>query len=261
VNESVRSIREGRFSVVVAESGAGFPTVYLHGELLPPTPPPWLDDLADTRWILAPQHPGFGRSTGLEHLDDLVDLTMYYLDLFDELDLGRLDLIGESFGGMIAAELAALAPERIRRLALVAPLGFWIDAQPTLDVFALPAGEIHRHAWAAPDASPGLAYSPGQGTDDEKRRAHVERMRSLAAAGKFVFPIPDKGLRKRIHRVAAPTLLLWGAEDRIVPPAYGALFQERIRGAQLVTVAGAGHFPLLECPGEALGALRVFLDA
>src|SRR5262249_24192903 len=159
-----------------------------------------------------------------EHLDDVLDLTIYYRDLFDTLGLGRLDLIGESFGGIVAAELAALAPERVRRLALVAPLGFWIHAPPTLDVFPGLAAQIHRHTWVLPDEGPALDYAPGRGTDDEKRRAHVERMRSLAAAGKIVFPILDKGLRKRIHRVAAPTLLLWGAEDRIVPPAYGALF-------------------------------------
>jgi pimeloyl-ACP methyl ester carboxylesterase len=260
VNDSLWSVRAGRFSVVVAEAGAGSPTVYLHDELMPPVPPTWLSELTGTRRVIAPQHPGFGRSTGLEHLDDVVDLVIYYLDLFDALGLEQVDLIGESFGGMIAAELAAIAPGRIRRLVLVAPLGLWLDAVPTLDIFALPAGEVHRVAWAAPDAPPGLDYAPARGTEDERRRAHVERMRSLAAAGKFIFPIPDKGLRKRFHRLVAPTLLLWGAEDRIVPPDYGTLFQERIRSAELVLVPGAGHFPLLECPTEAISALQSFLQ-
>jgi pimeloyl-ACP methyl ester carboxylesterase len=260
VNETVQSVRGGRFRIVVGEAGTGFPTVYLHGELLPPAPPEWLDELTTTRRVIAPQHPGFGRSTGLEHLDDVLDLTICYLDLFDALGLNQIDLIGESFGGMLAAELAALAPDRIRRLALVAPLGFWLDESPTLDVFALPARDVHRQAWSAPEAPPGSSYAPGTGTDEEKRRAHVERVRSLAAAGKFIFPIPDKGLAKRIHRIAAPTLLLWGAEDRIVPPAYAAPFQERIRDARLVSIVGAGHFPLLERPTEALGTLQSFLD-
>jgi pimeloyl-ACP methyl ester carboxylesterase len=257
----IQSVRGDRFRVVVAEAGTGFPLVYLHSELLSPTAPGWLSELASSRQVIAPQHPGFGRSTGLEHLDDVLDLTIYYLDLFDALGVSQIDLIGESFGGMIAAELAALAPDRIRRLALVAPLGFWLDESPTLDVFALPAGEVHRQAWARPDAPPGSDYAPGTGTDEEKRRAHVERMRSLAAAGKFLFPIPDKGLAKRVHRIAAPTLLLWGTEDRIVPLAYAAPFQERIRNTRLASIASAGHFPLLERPTEALGALHAFLEA
>ena len=117
------SVRDGRFSIEVAEAGEGRPTLYLHGELPPPAWHPWLDELATHARVVAPRPPGFGRSTGLEHLDDLHDLLFFSLKLLDTLRLESFDLIGESFGEMLAAELAARAPRQVRRLVLVAPLG------------------------------------------------------------------------------------------------------------------------------------------
>jgi pimeloyl-ACP methyl ester carboxylesterase len=257
----VRSGHLGTFAIPLTEQGAGRPTVYLHGELLPPDPPAWLATLAETRRVLAPQHPGFGRATGLEHLDDVHDLVGFYRDLLGALDLGTVDLIGESFGGMLAAELAAAVGPQVRRLVLVAPFGFWRDDQLPLDIFGVPAAELHHQAWAAPDSETTQAYWPPVGDDDAQYRAMVERMRSLAAAGKFMFPIPDKGLRKRIHRVTAPTLLLWGAEDRVVPPSYAAIFRDGLPQASIALISAAGHFPLLEQPDAALAELRSFLDS
>lgn len=259
MNERTVPIRDGLFSIQVAEAGSGQPTLYLHGELQPPAWHPWMDELASDCRLVAPQHPGFGRSTGLEHLDDVVDLAIYYLDFLDTLDLESIDLIGESFGGMIAAEVAALAPHRVRRLVLVAPHGLWLDETPTLDVFGLPAAEVHRLAWADPEGVAARQFAPGAGTDEEQRRAWLERMRSLAAAGKFMWPIADKGLRKRIHRIKARTLLLWGEQDQLIPMAYGTLFREKISRSDLVVIPDAGHLPLIEQPGRSVDALRRFL--
>src|SRR5581483_10015488 len=113
--------------------GAGDPLVFLHGGAGLPEWPSWLDTLAERFLVLAPQHPGFGESTGLEHLDGFLDLTLYYLDLFDALDLRRPVLIGHSFGGNIAAEIAAINPERVERLVLIAPTGLWQDEDPIPD--------------------------------------------------------------------------------------------------------------------------------
>ncbi len=259
MNERIVSVRDGLFSIQVAEAGTGQPTLYLHGELPPPAWHPWMDDLASGCHLVAPQHPGFGRSTGLEHLDDILDLAIYYLDFFDALGLESTDLVGESFGGMIAAEVAALAPDRVRRLVLIAPHGLWLDATPTIDVFGLPAAEVHRLAWADPEGAAAQRFAPGVGSEEEQRRAWLERMRSLAAAGKFMWPIADKGLRKRIHRIKAPTLLLWGELDRLIPTAYGKLFREKITRSELVVIPDAGHLPLIEQPGPGVDALRRFL--
>jgi pimeloyl-ACP methyl ester carboxylesterase len=261
VNLSTVSVRGGRFQIEVLTGGEGRPIVYLHDEYLPPAARPWLEDLATTARVIAPRHPGFGGSTGLEYLDDVLDLVVYYLDFLDALDLRSVDLIGESFGGMIAAEVASLAPERVRRLALVGSIGLWLDAAPAPDPFARPASDLHALAWVNPESDAARPFLPDLGSEDDKRRSTLERIRSLSAAAKFIWPIPDKGLRKRIHRLRAPTLLLWGEEDRLVPLAYGKAFNELIPGSRLVTVSGAGHFPLLENPAEAVAALRGFLDS
>jgi len=260
VNERTVSVRGGMFSIQIHEAGSGQPTLFLHGDLLPPAPYPWMDQLAVDRHLLAPQHPGFGKSTGLEHLDDVADLTIYYLDFLDALEIEACDLIGESFGGLLAAELAALAPHRVRRLALVAPFGLWLDDLPTTDVFALPALDLHQLCWSDPASTIAREFAPDADDEAQQWRRSIERARSLAAAGKFLWPIPDKGLRKRIHRITAPTLLLWGDRDRIIPPGYAAMFQQNIRSSELVFVAQAGHFPLLEQSTESLAAIRRFLS-
>lgn len=260
MNERIVSVRDGLFSIQVAEAGTGQPVLYLHGELPPPAWHPWMEDLASGYRLVAPQHPGFGRSTGLEHLDDILDLAIYYLDFLETLDLDPIDLIGDSFGGMLAAEIAALAPDHVRRLVLVAPHGLWLDDTPTLDIFGVSAVELHQIAWADPEGTIARQFAPGTGTDEEVRRAWLERMRSLAAAGKFMWPIADKGLRKRIHRIKAPTLLLWGERDRIIPTAYAALFREKIARSEVVVIPDAGHLPLIEQPGPSVDALRRFLS-
>ena len=98
-------------------------------------------------------------------------------------------------------------------------------------------------------------------TEDEQRLLQFERAKSLAALGKFVWPIPDKGLKKRIHRIKAPTLLVWGASDGVQPPAYGRLYREKIPGSRLVIIPEAGHSPMLEQPEAFREAVAPFLSS
>jgi pimeloyl-ACP methyl ester carboxylesterase len=260
LSQRTLSVRGDRFSIQLWEGGAGQPTLYLHDEILPPVAYPWQAELANDRRIIVPQHPGFGRSTGLEHLDDIVDLAIYYLDFLDALGIEQVDLVGASFGGMIAAEIAALAPRSVRCLALVAPLGLWLDDPPVADLAGLTVAEAHQLSWADPQGAAAQSFSLEHlSSDDERRRVWIERTRSLAAAGKFTWPLPDKGLRKRAHRIQSPTLLIWGAEDRITPPAYAQAFQALLPGARLVTIPATGHFPLHEQSGDTLRELGRFL--
>jgi pimeloyl-ACP methyl ester carboxylesterase len=260
VNASTVAVRGGLFQIEVFSGGKGQPILYLHDEYLPRSARSWQDDLARSAWVITPSHPGCGASTGLERLDDVHDLVIYYLDFLDALDLASVDLIGESFGGMIAAELASLAPDRVRKLVLVGALGLWLDETPLPDPFAMPAADLHALAWADPASEAAQPFAPDIGSEDEQRPATLDRMRSLSVAAKFLWPIPDKGLRKRIHRLKAPTLLLWGGEDRLVPPEYGRGFQELIPGSDLVLMQGAGHFPLIERVEETTGVLKGFFE-
>ena len=130
-------VRHGQFQVEFMQGGTGPTLVYLHGASGYLGWAPFLDRLAQTFRIIAPAQPGVGNSTGLEHLDTLWDLIIFYEDLIHELDLGTFHLCGDGYGGMIAAELAAHCPRLIPKLALTAPFGIWIDDNPTLDIFAL----------------------------------------------------------------------------------------------------------------------------
>ena len=249
----------GTFEVDVWTAGDGPPLVFLHGVAGLPTWPDWLDAFAANYRIVAPVLPGFGESTGLDDLTDFLDLTLYHLDLFDTLGVERPVIVGHSLGGVIAAEIAAIANTAVSKLALVDPFGLWDDENPVADIFATTVKDTAQLSWADPEAAlqRGLYSIPDD--VDAKKVAVIDRAKSLSTAGKFLWPIPDKGLRKRIHRIAAPTLLIWGESDKIVPPSYGGLFQDRIAGSRLVTIPDAGHYPMLERPEPFIAALQEFL--
>lgn len=253
------AVRGGKFRSKVWSKGSGSPLLFLHGGGGLPDWPAWLDPFAEKYRVIAPQHPGFGESSGLEHLDDFVDLALYYLDLMEELRLERPAVIGHSFGGAIAAEAAALGPERVGKLVLAGALGLWSDEEPVADFFSMTRSELEMAAWHDVEGAlaRGLIVEPKD--ERERQQFQLEQAQSFAAMGKFIWPIPDKGLKKRIHRIKAPTLIVWGASDRLVPPVYGRLYQERIPGSRLVVIPEAGHRPMLEQPAAFRDAVLGFL--
>ena len=255
------SLREGRFVVQAWSKGRGKPLLYLHGWSGLTDWPAELDPLTKRFKVPAPQHPGFGASTGMEQLEDFIDLALYYLDFIHALGMETPVIMGHSLGANIAAEMAALSPCSVGKLVLVAPTGLWDDENPVADIFAMTDGQRQRITWHDPAGAEQRGLFAVPESEDGKRVAMLERTRSLSAAAKFLFPIPDKGLKKRIHRIGAPTLLLWGKSDRIVPASYGCLFHQSITGAQLVEVSEAGHQPLLEQPGASMKAILRFLEA
>jgi pimeloyl-ACP methyl ester carboxylesterase len=203
---------------------------------------PFLSELAKRFTVYAPAHPGFGPGEGMEHIDDVLDFVVYYLDFLDALGVGKCHLVGHSLGGMIAAELAALSRERFDRLVLVCPAGLWLDDAPIPDFFTFTPQQMIETALADP-RGPVAQILKAQFENPE---TVIEMYRAMASAGKLLWPIPDKGLKKRIHRLTLPTLVLWGAADKLIPPVYGDEFAKRIPGAKLVTLHGAGHLPMLE---------------
>ena len=205
----------------------------------------------------APLHPGVAGSRGVETLDDVADLTLAYDELLDRLALGSAHLVGHFFGGMMAAEVAAVFPGRARKLVLVSPLGLWRDDAPSADVAILPADELPAVLWADPDAEVARAWAPMPDDEDERVRAQIESIQRRAAMAKFVWPIPDRGLRKRLHRVAVPTLVLWGDADRANPLVYAEEWQRRIKGSALRVVPG-GHMVLHESPDAVARAITEF---
>ena len=120
------TVKAGKFTAHVAKAGAGDPLVYLHGAFGYRGWPEFLDLLSERFTVYAPLHPGFGETNGVESIDDLLDLTLYHVDLLDALELERPHLVGQFFGGMIAAETAALHPHRVDKLVLASPAGLWL---------------------------------------------------------------------------------------------------------------------------------------
>ncbi len=251
MNERSVSVRDGEFQVDVLEGGQGDPLLFLHGVTgLEWTP--FLERLSDGHHVVAPRTPGFGESTGTEKLDDIHDLVFFYLDLLDELGLSGLPLIGHSLGGMFAAELAATQPGRFSHVALASPFGLWDDANPVTDLFSISLPELAQamYANAKSEAAVAVATAPQarmtevDPTTDEGRATInylVERAKSMSTAAKYLWPIPNRGLIKRLHRVRQPALVIWGESDGIVPPLYAEQFAAQMPNATVQIVPEAAH--------------------
>jgi len=255
MSERTIAVWQGKVRIRVQSKGSGPALVFFHGPW-GLTWDPFLDELAKSFTVHAPEHPGTTPETpdDVYHLDGLWDLVLCYDELLQALGLEAAALVGHSFGGMLACELAAAYPGRARRLALIAPLGFWRDADRVVNWMMLDPARLPEYVFRDPK---GEAAQRLFGSAEPEAR--VRLMWAMGATGKFIWPIPDKGLKKRAHRVTAPTLLVWGKEDRLVPPVYADEFTRRISGARVQTVDGAGHVPHLERPETVARMVGEFL--
>jgi pimeloyl-ACP methyl ester carboxylesterase len=251
--------------IEVLEAGGGNPLLYLHGAGGIPQWDGALPLLAERFHVYAPLLPGFGGSVGLEAIDDHYDLFLHCFDVVDALGLERPYVVGDSMGGWIAAEMAALRPRDIGRLALAAPIGLWRDEAPVVDMFGYTTNELVPllfHDTSHPAAQRMLGVGALLSDKDDRTEAQVEFLLSLGrgfrTAAKFLFPIPERGLERRLHRIVAPTLVLWGAEDRFVQPSYARIFADALRDARVTMVPGAGHLLAVERPDDYARAVIEF---
>jgi pimeloyl-ACP methyl ester carboxylesterase len=250
-------IRGGAGMFKVLAAGRGAPLVYFHSYYERSAWSPFLDVLARSFSVYAPTHPGVAGSTGIETLDDLLALTLAYDELLGALGVERAHLVGHSFGGMMAAELAAVFPSRAQSVTLVSPLGFWRDDAQPADILILPADELAAVLWRDPASPVAREWAAATGGDPDDVAAQVESLQRRSSMAKFVWPIPDKGLQRRLHRLAAPTLLIWGDDDRANPVVYAEAWQRRVKGAALRLLPG-GHMILHEAPEAAARAVAEF---
>ena len=243
----------------VLEGGSGTPVVFFHGAGGLLADNPFLDALAQRYAVFAPEWPGYGDSTGDDLLEDMLDFALHGWDLVDALGLRQPHLIGHSMGGMIAAEMACLAPRDLSRLVLVAPAGLWLDAHPIPDIFAMLPHEIADVLFVDPARGAALLTGGADLTDIEALKDfYIVTQRRLAMAGKILFPIPNRRLSKRLYRLGAPTLVLWGAGDRLIAPAYAAQWTSLIAGARAQTIDRAGHMLPWEQPEAFVEAVVKF---
>ena len=241
------SLWQGEIQTRVHVGGAGDPLVWFHGAYGLQWDP-FLDRLAERYTVYAPEHPGTtpGEPDGIKPLRDLWDLVLYYYELFDAVGLESPRAAGHSFGGMVAAEVAATNPARVSKLVLIDPLGLWRDDSPVPNYMVLPQEELPGRIFADPEGPLAKAMFAVPEDPDEAVELAIATNWTLACTGKFVWPLADKGLRRRIHRIAAPALVVWGKEDGLVPPIYAEEFAKSLRDARVELIDGAGHVPQLE---------------
>jgi pimeloyl-ACP methyl ester carboxylesterase len=239
------------------ERGHGRPILWLHGEEGLDPGARVLDLLAGHGRVLAPSHPRFGHSPDVDTIDTVDDLAYLYLDLLGEQDRRDAVVIGCSLGGWIAAEMAVRCSDRLARLVLVAPLGIKVGDRETRDIpdiFALHPDEVLQLQYRDPARA---RVDPAALSDDQL--TVIARNREATALYGWEPYFHNPKLRQRLRRIAVPTLLLWGAEDRFVTADYyGAAYREAIAGARLEIVHGAGHFPHLEEPEALAERIRAF---
>ena len=257
--ESVRVWGE-RLSLDFEIVGEGPALVYLHpasGLVWDP----FLARLAEHRTVYAPLFPGTSARDrrAIHAVDDLWDLVLVYEEALRLLGLSGVDLVGTSFGGMIAAELAAAYPAVASRLVLLAPLGLWRDDAPVWNWMTSPPAELPARLFHDPAGPAAQAVFTPPTDPDSAIAAQAAFVWALGCTGKFVWPIPEKGLAKRLHRVSAPTLVLWGENDRLVPVVYAEELGRRIRGSRIHVVPECGHLPQLERTDATWAAVAAFL--
>jgi pimeloyl-ACP methyl ester carboxylesterase len=250
------TLRVGDVALSVLEGGTGQPLLVLHAAGGAGLWLPYHELLAQRYRVIAPDSPSFGRSAESEVVDGVDDLAFLYADLLEQLELDDLIVVGSSFGGWVAAELAVLASsEFISKLVLIDPIGLRIPDAPIGDLFAM--NPAQKMAALFHDPAVAAAMFPAQ-PDVEVIMAFYRDEMAFARYAWSPFCCNPK-LVRRLHRISAPTLVLWGEHDRLVPRQHGERYAERIPNARLEIIAGSGHAVMMEKPKEAIDAIERFL--
>ena len=243
---SVKTAKVG-MEIKVLEDGTGDPLVFLHGAGGLLEDDPFVSALAEKYHVYAPFLPGYGESENADLLEDMLAVTLHTFDVVEALGLSRPILVGHSMGGMIAAEMAATANNDIDDLVLIAPAGLWLEEHPIADLFTTLPFELPGLLFNDAEKGQQLLASGMDFNDPEYLTEFlVGNSQRLGMAGKLMFPIPDRGLCKRLYRIKAKTVLIWGEQDRMIPPVYATAFAESIADTTVHMIADCGHMPIYE---------------
>jgi len=250
----VRGIEQELF-----ESGSGAPVLFLHPGRGLAGSWPFIEALAQRACVIAPSHPGFGKTILPRWMNTVEDLAYHYLDLMDALDLRDVTLVGSSFGGWVAAALATKPTNRISRLVLIDPVGAKFggrDDRDIVDIWAQKRADLDAMMFHDP-AKGRIDYAA---LPDDELQALARNRESEAWFGWSPY-MHDPKLIHRLHRVTAPTLVLWGASDRIVTTEYGRAYAAAIPAARFEIIADAGHFPHIEQPETCAAHVGAFIGS
>ena len=260
MNEPETSIIDiNGFATRVWRKGSGPRIGFLAGFGGLPKWVPFLDRLAETRTVMVPSLPGFpGGDRGHTALDSHLDWVLAVRDLIDKAGLAGADLVGSSVGATFAAEVAAIWPEKVARLALIAPFGLYDANDPAADPWAQRADDIPGLLTAGPEVYKALKEMPAGANSIEWP---IEQTRAAEATARIFWPLGNTRLQRRLPLIKAPTLILWGEHDRLLPRSYAGVIADVIGArSEIRIIAGAGHLAELDKPNEVAAAVLDFMD-
>jgi len=241
----------------VLRRGSGRPIILLHGFQTVDRRAPFLELLARHGEVIAPSSPGFGQSPRPKDFDTVYDLVHLYLAALDAVPGDKITLLGFSFGGWLAAEIAAACSHRLEKLVLVDPLGIKISDRETpdiLDIFNRSPETVRRASWHDPDR-----FAPDFNAMSDEALVIYARNREALCLYAWHPYMYNPQLPRWLSRIAVPTLLVWGASDGVVTPDYGRAYSRLIPGSRLALIEGAGHHPEIEQPEAFAERVAAFL--
>ena len=257
--QHTRSIDLDGRKVQIMEGGEGEPLIYLHSAYGENLWLPFHQKLAESFHVIAPAHPGFAASEGLGEIDSMEDMIFHYIDLLDALSLATVNIAGVSLGAWIAAELATRYPDRVKRLVLGAPAGLWLDEHPMTDMFALlrRPEKLRAILFHDPTASLAQLLIPAEASEEQMAEAY----KAMAATARLAWNPPGHNpkLAGRLRRIKSPALIIWGDDDKLIPPAYAEAWASRIKDARVVIIKECGHMMMFEKEDEFVSAIKEFL--
>jgi pimeloyl-ACP methyl ester carboxylesterase len=250
----ITSVDVNGFSCRVWTAGSGPKLGFLAGFGGLPKWVPFLDALARERTVIVPSLPGFpGGERGHTVLDSHLDWLVATRQLLEGAGLAGTDLAGSSVGGSLAAEIAALWPTMVQRLALIAPFGLFDENDPATDPWAQRVPDMPALFCDDPEKWEALK-APPEGQNDPEWP--IEQVRANEAAARLFWPLGNTKLEKRLPLISAPTLLVWGSNDKVMPRSYADKFAAGIGGkTEIAMIADAGHLAELDKPEETAAAI------
>lgn len=235
--------------------GQGAPLLFLHGAAGARVWLPFMETLSQSFDVIVPEHPGYGASDMPDWLDNVGDLAYFYLDLIAKFGLDGVNLVGASIGGWIAAELAIRNDTALASLVLSQAAGIHVKGLQPGDIFLWSREDYARNLFHDPKLAEAFLARPV--SEEEQVAAMKNNLATARLAWQPRLYNPD--LHKWLHRIGVPTLILWGDDDKVIPPGCGPAFRDLIPGSRLDIIKGAGHLPQVEKADEWTGKVTRFI--